>query len=163
MEQQEARKINQYTQYPKQNSRTLLTDVQRLGRIKIDMRKLTEGKKKKTPHPYYYCSVRFAVERDLVLLRRVGQGKVRSPSDTNQRHKRLWGISNACTVTVTRGMWTYDLELDRNNSEIEDLDSRPESKVGFKGWQVDILKFASQGPSTPALSDGHEWEEAHQT
>lgn len=75
-----------------------------------------------------------------------------------------WEASATLAQLLPTGWnWTYNLKLDRDNPEIENLDSRPEGIVGLQGGQVDILEFASQSPSASALSEGHEREEAHQT
>lgn len=58
---------------------------------------------------------------------------------------------------------TYNLELDGNDAEIQDLHRRPQNEIGFEGRQVDILKLASQGPPPTALGHRHESEEAPQT
>lgn len=58
---------------------------------------------------------------------------------------------------------TYNLELDRYNPEVQNLNCRPNKKVGLEGRDVYILEFASQGPSTTTFCNGHIREEAHQT
>lgn len=58
---------------------------------------------------------------------------------------------------------THNLELDRNHSEVQDLDSRPEYIVGPERGQIHVLEFASQRPPTATLSNGHKGEEARQT
>lgn len=58
---------------------------------------------------------------------------------------------------------THNLELNRDNSEVQNLNCRPNEKVGLQGWDVYVLEFASQGPSTTTFRDGHERKETHQT
>lgn len=59
--------------------------------------------------------------------------------------------------------WTYDLELDWHDAEVENLDCRPKNEVGLQCRQVDVTELASQSSSSATLGDRHETEKAHQT
>jgi hypothetical protein len=54
---------------------------------------------------------------------------------------------------------TYNLELQRNDSEVEDLYRRPEHEIRLQCWQVHILKLPRHGSSSAAFGDCHECEE----
>lgn len=58
---------------------------------------------------------------------------------------------------------TYDLELNRDNAEVEHLDRGPDEEVRLECRHVDVLKLASHGTSAAALGDCHECEEASET
>lgn len=59
--------------------------------------------------------------------------------------------------------FTYNLELDGHDAEVDQLHCWPNKEVRFKCWHVDILEFASDGTLAAALADSHECEEASQT
>jgi len=58
---------------------------------------------------------------------------------------------------------THNLELDGNDTEVENLHCRPEHKVGLQGRQVDITELVCQCSSTTTLGNRHVGEEARQT
>lgn len=58
---------------------------------------------------------------------------------------------------------THNLELDRYDTEVQDLNCGPQDKVGLEGWQINVLELASQCSPSSALGDRHEGKEARQT
>lgn len=58
---------------------------------------------------------------------------------------------------------TYNLELNRNNAEVEDLHCRPKHEIGLEGWQVNIPELLGQCPSATTLGDCHVAEETRET
>jgi hypothetical protein len=58
---------------------------------------------------------------------------------------------------------TYNLELDRYQTEVDDLHRWPDQEVGLERWHVDILELARHSALPTAFGNGHECEEARQT
>jgi hypothetical protein len=58
---------------------------------------------------------------------------------------------------------TYNLVLDRHDSEVDNLHCGPDKPVGLQRWDVDVLEFALHSALSSALSNGHECEEAGKT
>jgi hypothetical protein len=58
---------------------------------------------------------------------------------------------------------TYDLELDRDDPEVQHLHHRPEHIVCLQSWQVDVLELMGNGSLPTTLGDGHERKEAGET
>jgi hypothetical protein len=58
---------------------------------------------------------------------------------------------------------TYDLELDRNETEVNDLHCWPDQEVGFERWDIDVLELARHGAFSTTFRNGHECEKACQT
>ena len=58
---------------------------------------------------------------------------------------------------------TYDLELQRNNAEIDYLHCRPEYEVRFQSRQVYILEFPRYSPPPASFRNCHECEESGET
>lgn len=54
----------------------------------------------------------------------------------------------------------YDLVWQRNDPEVEELNSRPQHEVRFERWEVHILELPRYRSSSAALGDRHEGEEA---
>jgi hypothetical protein len=58
---------------------------------------------------------------------------------------------------------TYNLVLDRHDSEVDHLHCRPDQPVGLERRDIDVLELALHGALSTALSHGHEGEEAGKT
>lgn len=58
---------------------------------------------------------------------------------------------------------THNLELDRNDSEVENLDCRPQDKVGLERWQVYVPELLSQRSLASSFGNGHKSKETRQT
>lgn len=58
---------------------------------------------------------------------------------------------------------TYYLKLNGDHSEVQDLDSGPQDKVGLESRDVHILELANQRLSPAPFSNSHESEEANKT
>jgi hypothetical protein len=58
---------------------------------------------------------------------------------------------------------TYNLELDRHKSEVDDLDCRPDQIVRFEGGNVDLLELPRDSALTATLCNRHEGEEDTET
>ena len=104
---------------------------------------------------------------ELLLLRRVGQGEVCSPGNTDGGYERLqrkYKVS-PCPRSAPRSatIHTYNLELDGHNAEVEDLHRRPENEVGLESRQEDVSELAAQRSSSTTLGDSHKSEKACQT
>lgn len=83
--------------------------------------------------------------------------------ETNGCQRSVLAPKNRDTETERKRESTYNLELDGNNPEIEDLHRRPQHKVGLQSREVDISEFLRQRPLSAALSNGHVSKEARQT
>lgn len=59
--------------------------------------------------------------------------------------------------------WTYNLELDGNYTEVQDLYRRPQNEIGLERRQVNVTHFINQCPSASSLSQCHESEKAEKT
>lgn len=57
----------------------------------------------------------------------------------------------------------YNLELDRNDPEVEYLHRRPQHKVGLQGRQIDVTELLRQCPLSTSLGNRHISEEARET
>lgn len=57
----------------------------------------------------------------------------------------------------------YNLELDRDHAEVENLDRRPKDKVGLQCREIYVAELVHQSPSAAALGESHECEKAEQT
>jgi hypothetical protein len=75
---------------------------------------------------------------------RVGQGQVCCPGNTDCRHKR-------------------QLELNRHQTEVDNLHSRPHNVVGLEGGNVHIPKLVGHSTTTATLSNCHGGIENSQT
>lgn len=58
---------------------------------------------------------------------------------------------------------THNLELNGHDTEVDQLNRRPDKEVRFKRRHVDVLEFASDGTLAATLADGHKCEEASET
>jgi hypothetical protein len=75
---------------------------------------------------------------------RVGQGEVCCPGDTNCRHER-------------------QLELNRHQTEVDNLHSRPNNIIGLEGGNVHVPKLVGHSATTTTLSNCHGSVENSQT
>lgn len=73
------------------------------------------------------------------------------------------GWNNVSDGPVIRTGSTYNLILNGHNSEVNDLNRRPNHPVGFQGRNINILEFALHSALPTALSNSHESEEAGKT
>lgn len=90
-----------------------------------------------------------------------------SKKGMRSRRYQSWTQRAARDVSCAHNLldlgFTYDLELNRDDPKVQHLDGRPDKEVGLEGWDVHVLEFASQGPSTSTFCDCHEREETRQT
>lgn len=100
------------------------------------------------------------------LLSSVGEGEVCSPGDTNSRHKGLDTLLSDLQTRATNVSGrecTHELELNRHQTEVDDLHRRPNCVVGLQGWHVHVTELRHDSTSATALSNGHDAEEAGNT
>jgi hypothetical protein len=119
-----------------------------------------DGEQRKTCQAKETGACRHTIAK-LLLLGGVGQGEICGPRNANRRYKRLNG--GQLELKRKKIERTYDLELNWDHPEIQDLYCRPEYIVGLQRRHVYILELAGQRPPAAALSHGHEGEEAHQS
>jgi hypothetical protein len=74
------------------------------------------------------------------LVCRIGQGKVRRPRDTNSRNEWLTVTKLAACVLSSR-LPTYNLELTRHDSKVDQLHSGPHQVVCFERRNVNVLEL----------------------
>lgn len=94
------------------------------------------------------------------ILGRVRKGQVCCPGNTNGRNK---GLSKLLAHVFAGVRTTYNLVLDRHDSEVDHLHSWPDQPVGLECRNVDVLELLLHGALSTALGDGHESEEARET
>lgn len=87
----------------------------------------------------------------------VGEGEVGGPCDTDGGNKGLAEVSAICKYGCG---YTYNLELNRHKTEVDDLHSWPDYKVRLQRWDVDVLELARHSALSTAFGNGHEREEA---
>jgi hypothetical protein len=58
---------------------------------------------------------------------------------------------------------TYNLVLDRHDSEVDNLDCGPDEPVGLQRRDINVLELALHSALSTTLSNGHESEEAGKT
>lgn len=73
-------------------------------------------------------------------------------------------LAGVCQTQISRpcnpnGAHKGDLELQRHDTEIKDLNGRPQDVVGSQGRKIDILEFPTDIPFASPLCDSHEREE----
>lgn len=61
------------------------------------------------------------------------------------------------------GFSTYNLELNREETEVDNLHCRPNQVVCFECGNIDVLELAGNSALTTALGNGHKGKEASQT
>lgn len=59
--------------------------------------------------------------------------------------------------------YAYNLKLNRQETKVDQLHSRPQHPVRFQGWQVDILKLLHNCLLASAFGKAHKGEERAQT
>lgn len=57
----------------------------------------------------------------------------------------------------------YNLKLQRNDSEVQDLYSRPKHEIRLQRRQIDVLELASHSSSATTLCNSHECKEQSQS
>ena len=78
------------------------------------------------------------------FFRRVGEGKVSCPGDSDGRYEG-------------------NLELNGHDAEVEHLHRRPDNEVCFECRDIDVLELVLDCALATAFTDGHESEEASKT
>ena len=61
------------------------------------------------------------------------------------------------------GLDTYQLELNRHQAEVDDLDSGPDHKVGLQRRDIHVPQLVVDGSSATTLCNGHHGKEACNT
>jgi hypothetical protein len=57
----------------------------------------------------------------------------------------------------------YNLELNRDDSEVQGLNQGPYKEIRLESWDVNVLEFTNDSALATALGDGHKREKAGKT
>ena len=77
-----------------------------------------------------------------------------------QRKRRAVSNISPKGASLWRSTKTHDLELDRDDSEVQKLHRRPNHEVGLQGGQIHVLKLSGYGTFSSPFGNRHKGEKA---